>query len=114
PSRASAIPKRCLAHCARPSRYTAAMIARPTRSDLALLFALGIMWGTSYAFIKLGVATLPTFTLIATRLAIGLTLLVTVVVITRTSLPRDPRTYFHLFVMSVINIVIPFTLITSA
>jgi len=90
------------------------MIARPTRSDLALLFALGIMWGTSYAFIKLGVATLPTFTLIATRLAIGLTLLVTVVVITRTSLPRDPRTYFHLFVMSVINIVIPFTLITSA
>jgi len=90
------------------------MIARPTRSDLALLFALGIMWGTSYAFIKLGVATLPTFTLIATRLAIGLTLLVTVVVITRTSLRRDPRTYFHLFVMSVINIVIPFTLITSA
>src|SRR5215213_8096198 len=90
------------------------MIARPTRSDWLLLLALGIMWGTSYAFIKLGVETLPTFTLIATRLAIGLALLVAVVVATRTPLPRDPRTYVHLFVMSIINIVIPFTLITTA
>jgi drug/metabolite transporter (DMT)-like permease len=90
------------------------MIARPTRSDIVLLFALGIMWGTSYAFIKLGVETLPTFTLIATRLAIGLALLVTVVVVTRTPLPREPRTYAHLLVMAVINIVIPFTLISSA
>lgn len=90
------------------------MIARPTRSDIALLFALGIMWGTSYAFIKLGIETLPTFTLIATRLAIGLGLLVTVVVVTRTPLPQDSRTYVHLFAMSIINIVIPFTLITFA
>src|SRR5262249_21528402 len=106
---------RWLAHSARPSpRYTAPMIARPTRSDLLLLGVFGIMWGTSYAFIKLGVATLPTFTLIATRLAIGLTLLVTVVVVTRTTLPRDRRSYAHLFVMPLIIIVIPFTLITSA
>lgn len=91
------------------------MIARPTRSDLGLLLALGIMWGTSYAFIKLGVDNgLPTFTLIATRLAIGLALLGTVVVVTRTSLPRDPRTYLHLFVMALINVVVPFTLITTA
>lgn len=90
------------------------MIARPTRSDIVLLFVLGIMWGTSYAFIKLGVETLPTFTLIASRLAIGLALLVSVVAITRVRLPREPRTYLHLFVMAVINIVIPFTLITTA
>ncbi|HJP88325.1 MAG TPA: DMT family transporter [Candidatus Limnocylindrales bacterium] len=91
------------------------MIARPTRSDLLLLLALGLMWGTSYAFIKLGVDNgLPTFTLIATRLAIGLALLATVVVMTKTPLPRDPRTYGHLFVMAVINVVIPFTLITTA
>jgi len=90
------------------------MIARPNRSDIALLFALGIMWGTSYAFIKLGIETLPTFTLIATRLAIGLGLLMTVVARPRTPLPRVPRTYVHLFAMSIINIVIPFTLITVA
>jgi drug/metabolite transporter (DMT)-like permease len=90
------------------------MIARPTRTDWLLLLVLGIMWGTSYAFIKLGVETLPTFTLIATRLAIGLGLLATVVLVAREPLPRNPRTYFHLAVMAAINIVIPFSLITWA
>src|SRR5919112_4117248 len=90
------------------------MIARPTRTDWLLLLALGIMWGTSYAFIKLGVQTLPTFTLIATRLAIGLALLVSVVLIAREPLPREPRIYGHLVVMSVVNIVLPFALITTA
>jgi len=90
------------------------MIARPTRADWLLLLVLGIMWGTSYAFIKLGVETLPTFTLIATRLAIGFALLATVVAIAREPLPRSPRQYFHLAVMGAINIAIPFTLITWA
>lgn len=90
------------------------MIARPTRTDWLLLLALGIMWGTSYAFIKLGVETLPTFTLIATRLVIGLALLATVVAVAREPLPRSPRVYFHLAVMGAINIAIPFTLITWA
>ena len=90
------------------------MIARPTRTDLLLLLVLGVMWGTSYAFIKLGVETLPTFTLIASRLLIGFTLLATVVVVAREPLPRNPRTYLHLLVMATINILIPFTLITWA
>jgi drug/metabolite transporter (DMT)-like permease len=90
------------------------VIARPTRLDWFLLLALGIMWGTSYAFIKLGVETLPTFTLIATRLLIGLGLLATVVLVAREAIPRSPRIYFHLAVMAAINIVIPFSLITWA
>ena len=90
------------------------MIARPTRSDLVLLLILALMWGTSYAFIKLGVQTLPTFTLIASRLAIGLAFLMAVVIAAREPLPRSPRIYGHLIVMAAINIVIPFTLITWA
>jgi drug/metabolite transporter (DMT)-like permease len=90
------------------------MIARPTRTDWILLLVLGVMWGTSYAFIKLGVETLPTFTLIASRLLIGFTLLATVVAIARERLPRSPRVYLHLLVMATINIVVPFTLITWA
>jgi len=90
------------------------MIARPTRNDWLLLLILGLMWGTSYAFIKLGVQTLPTFTLIATRLLIGFVLLATVVAVAREPLPRNPRTYASLLVMAVVNIVIPFTLITTA
>jgi drug/metabolite transporter (DMT)-like permease len=90
------------------------MIARPTRTDLVLLLTLGVMWGTSYAFIKLGVETLPTFTLIASRLFIGFTFLATVVAVAREPLPRNPRTYVHLLVMAAVNIVIPFSLITWA
>ena len=90
------------------------MIARPTRTDLALLLTLGVMWGTSYAFIKLGVETLPTFTLIASRLLIGFALLATVVAVAKEPLPRNSRTYLHLLVMAAVNIVIPFSLITWA
>jgi drug/metabolite transporter (DMT)-like permease len=91
------------------------VIARPTRSDWILLVVLGLMWGTSYAFIKLGVENgLPTFTLIATRLLIGFVLLAAVVAVAREPLPRSPRVYLNLLIMAVINIVIPFTLITSA
>lgn len=90
------------------------MIARPTRTDWLLLLALGFMWGTSYVFIKIGVQTLPTFTLIASRLGIGLTVLITVVAAAREPLPRNPRIYGHLLVMAVVNIVLPFALITTA
>ena len=90
------------------------MIERPARSDWLLLLLLGVIWGTSYAFIKLGVQTLPTFTLIATRLGIGFGLLALVVIVAREPLPRDAKTYGHLLVMAVINIVLPFTLITTA
>lgn len=90
------------------------MIERPTRGDWLTLLALGFMWGTSYVFIRLGVETLPTFTLIAARLGIGLALLVTVVVLAREALPRSPRIYGHLVVMAIINIVLPFALITTA
>jgi len=94
--------------------YHPPVIARPTRLDWLLLLALGFMWGTSYVFIKIGVETLPTFTLIAARLGIGLTILATVVFVAREPLPRSPRIYGHLIVMAVINIVLPFALITTA
>lgn len=90
------------------------MIAQPTRRDWLGLLALGVMWGTSYAWIKVAVETLPTFTLISARLGIGLALLATVAVVTRLELPRNPRIYGHLVVMALINIVVPFALITTA
>jgi drug/metabolite transporter (DMT)-like permease len=90
------------------------MIARPTRSDWVLLLVLGVMWGTSYVWIKVAVQTLSTFTLIASRLGIGLALLASVAAFQRLELPRNPRIYGHLLVMAVINIVVPFTLITTA
>ena len=90
------------------------MTPRSSRLDWGLFLALGLMWGTSYLFIKIGVETLPTFTLVAVRLGIGLVFLAAVVAIARERLPRDPKIYGHLLVMSVVNVALPFALITSA
>ena len=91
------------------------MASRGTRLDWLIFLALGFFWGSSYLFIKIGVdAGLQPFTLITFRLLIGLLVLATVVAIAREPLPREPRMYGHLFVMGVINIAIPFSLITFA
>jgi drug/metabolite transporter (DMT)-like permease len=82
------------------------------RSWVWLIFlALGFAWGSSYLWIKIGVETLPPLTLIAGRLLFGFTFLAIVVAVARQALPREPRQYGHLLVMSVVNIVIPFILI---
>ena len=84
------------------------------RSNWLIFLALGLMWGSSYLFIKLAVDDFGTFTLVALRLAIGATLLWVVVRIANQALPREPRIYGHLVVMALANIVIPFALITWA
>ncbi len=73
---------------------------------------LALAWGSSYLWIKIGLGSLTPLTLISGRLLIGATFLAIVVAIARQELPRSPRMYGHLLVMSVINIVLPFTLIT--
>ncbi|HLO34880.1 MAG TPA: DMT family transporter [Candidatus Deferrimicrobium sp.] len=91
------------------------MTTRGSRLDWLIFLALGFFWGSSYLFIKIGVDNgLQPFTLIMFRLFIGFLLLATVVTAAREPLPRDPRMYGHLFVMGVINIAIPFSLITFA
>jgi drug/metabolite transporter (DMT)-like permease len=85
---------------------------RTARIDWAIFAALGLFWGSSYLFIKIGVETLSPFTLIAGRLAVGATLLAVVLAASSQRLPRNRRTYGHLAVMAVLNIVIPFSLIT--
>ena len=90
------------------------MSTRPTTTEWLIFLALGFMWGSSYLFIKLAVDSFGTFTLIALRLLIGAAFLWVVLRAARTPLPREPRMYGHLLVMAVINIAIPFTLITWA
>ena len=91
------------------------METRGSRIDWLIFLALGFFWGSSYLFIKIGVDHgLQPFTLIMFRLLIGLVLLGAVVAVAREPLPREPRMYGHLFVMGVINVAIPFSLITFA
>jgi drug/metabolite transporter (DMT)-like permease len=90
-------------------------MAEPTtRSQWLIFLALGFMWGSSYLFIKLAVDAFGTFTLVALRLAVGAALLWVVIRLAGQALPRERRIYGHLAVMAIVNIVVPFALITWA
>ena len=77
-----------------------------------LFLTLGFLWGSSYLWIKIGLESLPPLTLISGRLLLGGAFLAVVVAIARQPLPRERRQYGHLLVMAVVNIVMPFILIT--
>ena len=85
---------------------------RTNRLNWLIFLATGTMWGSSYLFIKLGVATLTPLTLVALRLGVGATLLAAVLIATRQPLPRNPRTYGHFAVMAIFSVVLPFSLIS--
>jgi drug/metabolite transporter (DMT)-like permease len=87
---------------------------RETGVEPLLFVLLAAAWGSSYLFIKIGVETLPVFSLVTWRLVFGSALLLAAVAAMRVPLPRDPRIVGRLAVLSVINIVVPFGLITWA
>jgi drug/metabolite transporter (DMT)-like permease len=93
---------------------TPARASHGSAANWAVFVALGLMWGSSYLFIKIGVETITPFTLVALRLGIGAALLVAVVLVTRPGLPRNPIMYGHLGVLSIFSVVLPFSLITWA
>jgi drug/metabolite transporter (DMT)-like permease len=90
------------------------MIKPDDRSNWLVFLGLGLMWGSSYLFIKLAVEDFGTFTLVALRLLVGSILLWTVVRVAGQALPHGRRIYGHLLVLAIINITIPFLLITWA
>ncbi len=87
---------------------------RASRVDWLLFAALALVWGSSYLFIKIGVGSLPPFTLISARLAIGALVLGVVLVAAREPLPREPAVYGRLLLMAIVNIAVPFALIAMA
>lgn len=88
------------------------MNRRTTPIEWLVFLALGAAWGSSYLFIKIGVETLTPFTLVAGRLAIGAGVLALVMRFTRQPLPRQQSVYWHLGVVALLGIVIPFSLIS--
>lgn len=79
--------------------------------ELALLVALATLWGGSYTFIKLGVATISPITLIAARTAIAGLLLLAVMWARGIRMPMDAATWRRFGFQAVLNSVIPWTLI---
>jgi drug/metabolite transporter (DMT)-like permease len=79
--------------------------------SLLLLLALATLWGASYSFIKVGVATIPPITLIAARTIIAGSLLFVALRLRGLTLPTDRRNTQRFLVQALLNSVLPFTLI---
>lgn len=82
--------------------------------ELLLLGVLATLWGASYTFIKLGVATIPPVTLIAARTLIAGSLLVLVLRGRGMMLPRGRAVWLRFLFQACLNSVVPFTLIAWA
>jgi drug/metabolite transporter (DMT)-like permease len=79
--------------------------------ELALLLLLATLWGASYSFIKVGVATIPPVTLIAGRTLIAGVLLLLIMRWRGLRMPTDAPTWGRFAFQACLNSVIPWTLI---
>jgi drug/metabolite transporter (DMT)-like permease len=79
--------------------------------ELALLLSLATLWGASYTFIKIGVATIPPITLIAARTMIAGMLLLMIMRARGLRLPSDAATWRRFLFQACLNSVIPWTLL---
>ena len=79
--------------------------------ELTLLLVLATLWGASYSFIKVGVATIPPITLIAARTGIAGALLLAIMCFRGIRMPRDAATWRRFLFQACLNSVIPWTMI---
>ncbi|MBB4038587.1 drug/metabolite transporter (DMT)-like permease [Microvirga flocculans] len=82
-----------------------------TPSDWALLAVLSIVWGGSFLFIGVTVRELPPLTIVALRVTMAAFALLLVLKVMGVGLPRARQAWTAFLGMSILNNVIPFTLI---
>ncbi len=79
-------------------------------SWLPAFAVLSVIWGSSFLFIKVGVEQVAPLYVTLARTATGALTLLAVLLVTRDRLPRDPRLWGHLVVVSFVSNVVPFSL----
>jgi drug/metabolite transporter (DMT)-like permease len=80
-------------------------------SELALLLVLATLWGASYTFLKVAVATIPPVTLIAGRTLIAGLLLVAIMRWRGISMPMVAANWRRFLFQACLNSVIPWTMV---
>jgi drug/metabolite transporter (DMT)-like permease len=80
--------------------------------NLVLLLLLGAMWGSSYLFIKITVADVPPFTLVAGRLAMAALILWAILLASRQAVARSRSAWAAFAVMGLFSGTVPYVLIT--
>jgi drug/metabolite transporter (DMT)-like permease len=80
--------------------------------DWLLFWTLGLIWGSSFLWIKIALQNVGPFTLVAWRLLIGVTTLGIVVLLRRPAFPREWKILGMLAILGVTNTALPFVLIS--
>jgi drug/metabolite transporter (DMT)-like permease len=80
--------------------------------DAALLLTMSAVWGSSFFWTKIALRSFAPATIVWARMGIAALALGVVLAATRTRLPRRPSVYARLAGLSVVNITIPFTMVT--
>jgi drug/metabolite transporter (DMT)-like permease len=76
--------------------------------------ALGLVWGFSFLFMKVGNEAFAPLQVTMGRMVFGTAVLAVAVALRRERLPRSPRTWLHLFVAAALLNSVPFTLFATA
>ncbi len=84
---------------------------RMTSTEWALLALLSLLWGGSFFFAKVAVATLPPLTVVLARVALAALALALYLRWRGTSWPRDTAVWRAFVGMGLLNNLIPFTLL---
>jgi drug/metabolite transporter (DMT)-like permease len=77
-----------------------------------IFIILGGIWSSSFMWIKIAVQEVGPITLVAFRVLFGLLFGIAVILIQRVQLPRDLKSWFPLLLLGIINVSVPFFLIS--
>jgi drug/metabolite transporter (DMT)-like permease len=84
---------------------------RPGAIHFAVLGALGTIWGSSFLFMSVALASLPPLTIAALRIGISFAFLLAIVLLLGHRLPRDGDSWRKLVAMGLLSGSVPFTLL---
>ncbi|TFG65734.1 MAG: EamA family transporter [Anaerolineales bacterium] len=80
--------------------------------NLFLLSLLGVIWGTSFLFIKIIVNEVPPLTLVAGRTGFAALILWGIIVLQKIPLPKDRKVWYAFAIVGIFNGALPYTLIS--
>jgi len=79
--------------------------------DWAMLLSLSFLWGGSFFFVGVAVAELPPLTIVTLRVVIAAAILWMILFFSKHQAPKTTKLWRDLFIMGLLNNVIPFSLI---
>lgn len=88
--------------------------AAASKSWVSKYLLAGLIWGSSFLFIAVGVKALPAVGVAFWRLAIGALVMFAIIRISGHKLPRDPKTWLTMWIGGIFMSAIPFVLFAYA